>query len=95
MLAIYHIPPGHRMPYKIDWDANDWLPAGESIDTSTWEVSPAGLAVENPAFDAGAAVGTVNASGSQPGASFRVTNTIVTAPGGYRDSATLGFVIES
>lgn len=69
--------PQSVLDYYIDW--SDWMTAGDSISTSSWDVSPDTL-TEGAAIDSGNLRG-VWLSGGTVGVRYRVTNTIVTAQG--------------
>ncbi|WIF20493.1 hypothetical protein SEA_JFLIX2_2 [Rhodococcus phage Jflix2] len=68
--------PGAKLDYHFDWIR--WLEAGESITTSTFEVT-AGLTVENT--ENVATNTTVWLSGGQRGQAYTITNRVVTSAG--------------
>lgn len=70
--------PAERLDYKFDWSSV--LATGETIESATVAVSPAGLAVDGSATTAGTTV-TVWLMGGADGVDYAVTNTIVTSQG--------------
>jgi hypothetical protein len=68
--------PDATLDYRADWTAN--LAAGDTIATSTWIV-PDGITKTSDASDATTA--TAWLSGGTEGATYEVTNRIVTAQG--------------
>lgn len=76
-MTLFQKDPDATLDYKRDW--SDWLtPFGDTIQTSTWTVST-GLTKSNESNTA--TVATVWLSGGTVGASYTVTNHIVTAQG--------------
>jgi hypothetical protein len=84
-----------RLPYGLDWSAEGWLPAGETIVDSTWEITHPSeapeLRIEGSTFDA--TVCTVWLSGGVRGKRYRVTNKITTSPGGLEDRRSFAVLI--
>lgn len=73
--------PDAKLDFPIDW--SDWL-GSDTITASTWSV-PAGLTLENEAFDPKEA--TVWLSGGTDGAVYIVTNRITTAEGRINEAS--------
>lgn len=70
--------PGATLAYSIDW--SDWLPAGDSIATSTWTQesvhTTANLTLSGGTTVTG--VNTINIAGGAAGEIYTVRNTITT-----------------
>lgn len=72
--------PGSVLDYVIDW--SQWLPEGDVIGSSSFTV-PAELTITDESFDDISA--TVWLSGGVLGKTYKITNQIVTSPGGRQD----------
>jgi len=68
--------PSSILDYGFDW--TDWL-AGDTITTSAWSVSPAGLTAVTNSKNGG--VTTVWLSGGTVGQTYQVVNSVITALG--------------
>lgn len=66
--------PNAKLDYGFDWTL--WLEAGETIETSTWEVDPS-LIQSSPVIQAG--VTSVFVEGGVHGVSYKIKNTITTS----------------
>lgn len=74
----YTKDPLEKKDYEIDWSRH--LGAGETVSTSTWSVSPAGLTLAAP--NQSANTGTITRTrltGGTAGVEYRVTNHVVTS----------------
>jgi hypothetical protein len=74
----------------IDWqqDWTDWLEEGDSIETSTWSITPGDVTAASDAplladdsVDTSGFVATVFVSGLGLGQSYQLQNTVVTTAG--------------
>lgn len=83
--CLYQKDPDSIEPYGFDWTA--WLAeigASETITTSTWASSPAGLTLASGSIVTGSKQTQITASGGTVGGRYTVTNSIVTS-GGFED----------
>ena len=81
-MATYQQGPSDFLDYPFDWSR--FLPAGDSITSSTWSTSPAGLSTSLPAI-VGASMTAVWVTGGSPGSTYTLTNNVVTAAGRAAD----------
>ena len=63
------------LDYGFRWEP--WLAPDETITTSTWAVSPAGVKLTSPQISGG--VTSVFATGGVEGTTYLITNTIITS----------------
>jgi hypothetical protein len=82
-IATFYKDPDAVVDFAIDW--SDWLPTGDTISTSTWDV-PAGLTEDSETEST--TLTTVWLSGGTAGQDYNITNQIVTA-GGRTDDRTI------
>ena len=75
-MAFLLIDPDETLDYVMDWSS--WLGA-DTIDTSSWAVSPTGPALSGESNTATTA--TVFVSGATPGEVYALTSRVVTAGG--------------
>lgn len=76
MTGFLVIDPDERLDFTVDWA--DWLAQGDTIQASTWTVTPSGtVALDGESVSAAAA--TVFMSAARFGDLYRLTNRIVTA----------------
>lgn len=73
-MTVHVKDPAAVLDFRHDW--TDWLTGGETIATSTWSVSPAGLTVDSDS--ATGTTATVYVSGGTAGKVYRLTNRITT-----------------
>ena len=73
--------PDARLDYEVDW--SEWLPSGDTIVLSEWEVDDAALTLDGEDFNTLSAV--VFASDGVLGSSYLVTNRITTDQGRIND----------
>jgi hypothetical protein len=96
MLRLVSKDPDAKLPFGFEW--KDWLPAGETIESSTWEITyppgGGGLEIVTSTFEAAGTVTTVWLQGGTVGKLYAVANTITTA-GGYKDRRTFDLEIEN
>jgi hypothetical protein len=69
--------PQAVLDYGVNWGT--WLADGETITTSTWEVTPTGLTVDSDTADTTTA--TIWLSGGVAGTRYAATNHIATSQG--------------
>ena len=67
--------PQADLDYGLDWSA--WLASGETIATSTWSASPAGLTLHDDTDDG--TTTTQWASSGAAGTDYTLTNRVVTS----------------
>jgi hypothetical protein len=75
----YTQDPADSLDYSIDWV--DWLDEGETVYSSTWAVSPAGLNTALPSIVNNGTCTVVWLSGGTADRSYTVTNHITTTAG--------------
>ena len=68
--------PQSALDYGFDW--SDWLDTGDTVSTSTWKV-PAGIT--NHSESRTTTTTTVWLSGGTVGATYKITNRVVTVDG--------------
>jgi hypothetical protein len=71
--------PGEIEDFTIDWSTRGL--GSDTIDTSNWDVKPAGLSTISPSPSKTNTTTTVWLSGGMSGVNYTITNTIVTAGG--------------
>lgn len=81
MQATYIQDPDALLDYVIDW--SEWLPSGDTIDTSTWFVDDDALEIESTSKTDTTA--TVRVSGGTLNRRYKVTNRITTTAGLIND----------
>lgn len=69
--------PDEALTWSIDW--TDWLVQGDSISSSSWEITPAGPTINDLGESGG--ITSARVSGPTRGQVYRLTNAIVTALG--------------
>lgn len=82
--------PNARLDYGIDW--SDWLPAGDSITSSTWTISGSDAALTQSEESHSSSQTGVWLAGGTLGGQYTVTNHIVTTAG-REDDRTLTIMI--
>jgi hypothetical protein len=88
-MATYDKDPDAVLDYGFDW--SDWLESAETIATSTWTV-PAGITKDSDTKDN--TTTTIWLSGGTEGASYKITNHIVTSEGREDDRSHVIHMIE-
>lgn len=80
-VASYTKDPDSTLDYVLSWLS--WLSTGDTIVSSTWEITPAGELVEADGLppDATGSTTRIWLSGGQPATVYTVSNTVVTADG--------------
>lgn len=81
MRASFIKDPDALLDYVVDW--SEWLPEGDTISSSAWEVDDAALVVDSSSNDSTTA--TVRLSGGTLHQRYRVTNRITTVTGLIND----------
>jgi len=85
--------PESKLAYGLDW--GPWLPEGEAIQNSTWQITPTDeLINEGSSWENGSTVCTIWLAAGQEGMTYRVTNQIVT-DGGSTDRRSFDLRIQS
>jgi hypothetical protein len=75
-VQTYVKDPDAKLPYVIDWQ--DWLPVGDTIAASTWDID---ADLTNGTDEFTDTTATILLSGGTAGESYTVTNHITTATG--------------
>jgi hypothetical protein len=73
-MSLYLKDPSSVLDFRHEWAA--WLASGETIASSTWTVTPTGLAIDSETETTTTA--TAWLSGGTPGQIYRVVNRITT-----------------
>ena len=71
--------PDAKLDYSIDWTL--WLATGDTVDTSSWAVSPTGPTLTDGTIDMAGAVTTIWFDGGTVGTKYVLTNHITTVEG--------------
>lgn len=75
--------PGEKLPYTMDWNdatRGPWLPDGETIDTSEWEVT---TGLTNVSDSKSSTSTQIVLSGGTADESYYAVNTVTTTPSGW------------
>lgn len=80
MTANFSKDPEAVLDYQLDWSS--WLPAGDTIATSTWVV-PVGITKNSDTKDA--TTTTIWLSGGTEGTLYQLVNRVVTTEGRTED----------
>lgn len=87
VLQTYEHDPDAELDYSVDWTA--WLPDGDTIASSDWEISPSGPTISRKTVDVDGKIATCFVEGLVAGTKYRLTNRIVTTPGARRNDRSI------
>lgn len=73
-------------PFAIDWGdvlSNENNGLGDTIDTSTWTITPSGLTTVTDSVDSDNTRALIQVSGGTAGITYKLVNAIVLVTGNY------------
>lgn len=71
--------PDAKLDYSLDW--SEWLTDGDSVQTSSWEVSPEGPTLSDNSVNDAGTITTIWFAGGTVNSRYVLTNHIVTVDG--------------
>ncbi len=92
VLETYTHDPDAKLDYSVDWSL--WLADGDTVQASTWAVSPSGPTLSGSSINVPATITTIFFDGGTEGERYTLTNHIVTTEGREDDRSIRIKVVE-